>query len=422
MTDLCSTCRVIKTKSIRQDGNHYKQLNTFQATPKLEMDTRSQFPLFPGFSILHCSFIILRALSVCTCCCCCRSSFLCGELDGARLFVDALDKGAGVDAALVVLLLVVVGGGGVVVVVVVVVLVALGGALFGGIAGAGSVTNGAASVASVASVGAGVRASSSIGSSSIGSSSVRSSGIRSSAVVGASLLDHLNRHDAAKGTSTSRVLAPDQADVVLASDLTCALLAGGNGSGERVVGGAAGVVAAALVAVDVLGDLDVLPVLGGAVRVDHAGVGPGAVAVDLVQRHLEVAAGRDLRELAAHLGHDGLRARLDVVAAGAHRLAHRLGRRAAEPRGVLLEGVAARAVTGGRRVDAQRPADAACVADGVGDGCVARDELGREEGRGGEDGLEGHVVGELLSWVVAGEVLKVIFFARRADRQEMSKD
>lgn len=399
------------------------------------MDTRSQFPLFPGFSKLHCSFIILRALSVCTCCCCCcccRSSFLCGELDGARLLVDALDKGAGVDAALVVLLLVVIGGGGVVVVVVV--LVALGGALLGGIAGAGSVTNGAAGVASVACVGAGVRASSSVGSSSIGSSSIgsssvrssgiRSSSIRSSAVVGTPLLDHLNRHDAAKGTSTSRVLAPDQADVVLASDLTGALLAGGNGSGERVVGGAAGVVAAALVAVDVLGDLDVLPVLGGAVRVDHAGVGPGTVAVDLVQRHLEVAAGRDLRELAAHLGHDGLRARLDVVAAGAHRLAHRLGRRAAEPRGVLLEGVAARAVTGGRRVDAQRPADAACVADGVGDGCVARDELGREEGRRGEDGLERHVVGELLSWVVVGEsiIKSDFFFAKRADRQEVSKD
>ena len=136
-------------------------------------------------------------------------------------------------------------------------------------------------------------------------------------------------------------------------------------------------------------DINVLPVLAGAVGIDHAGVRTATVSVDLVQRHLHLAALRHLRQLLARLGHDGLGARLELVVARADRLAKRVRRVALEPRAVLLEGVAARPVARRARVDAQRHARAAGVAGRGDDGAVAGHELGGGEQGGEEEGLEG---------------------------------
>src|SRR5699024_10157680 len=113
---------------------------------------------------------------------------------------------------------------------------------------------------------------------------------RGGTVASAGSIGHLNRDDTTKGTSISRVLAADHADVVLASDLAGTRLVGGNSRDERVVGSAASVVATTLVASHVGRHLDVLPALGRAVRVDHALERASTVGVDLVDRHLERAA------------------------------------------------------------------------------------------------------------------------------------
>lgn len=146
------------------------------------------------------------------------------------------------------------------------------------------------------------------------------------------------------------------------------------------------------------GDGDGRPLLAGAVGADAAGVGAAAVGVDLVQRHLHVSAGGDLRELVARLGHDGGRSGLEGVVAAAEGLAKGGGRVAAEAGGVLLEGVAPGAVAGGGGVDAEGHAVAAGVAGGGDDGAVAGREAGRGEEGEGEEGLEGRHGGGWAGW------------------------
>jgi len=137
------------------------------------------------------------------------------------------------------------------------------------------------------------------------------------------------------------------------------------------------------------GDLDVLPRGTSAVIVDHAGVGAAAVGVDLVERHLDLAAGGDLRQLVAGLGHDRLGAGLELVGTGADRLAEGVGGIAPEAGAVLLEGVSPGSVAGSGGVNAQSHAAAAGIAGCADDGTVAGDQAGQE---GGDDeGLERHV-------------------------------
>ena len=101
-----------------------------------------------------------------------------------------------------------------------------------------------------------------------------------------------------------------------------------------------------------------------------------------MERHGELAAGRDLRERVARLVEDGLGAGLDVVVAGPERLAHRVLSVAAEARRVLLERAAARAVPRRGGVDAERHARSAGVTGGGDDGAVACHETCSEKDGG----------------------------------------
>lgn len=201
--------------------------------------------------------------------------------------------------------------------------------------------------------------------------------------------NHLNRNNTTKRTSPSRVLATNQADVVLASNLTGALLVGGNSGGKRMIGFSASIVTAT-VPLNVLGNLDVLPGLGSAIRVNHAGVGAGTIAVDLVQSHLDVATLRDLGKLATHLGHDSLRTRFDIVVTGTNRLTHSLCGLTSETSGILLERVSTGSISRSAGVNTQSHALATSVADSVGDDAVSRDKLGSKDGGSSEKSLERH--------------------------------
>lgn len=200
---------------------------------------------------------------------------------------------------------------------------------------------------------------------------------------------HLNGDDASEGTSTSGILAANKADIVLASNSTSALLVGGDGSGEREVGSLA-ISFTATSSGNVLGDLDVGPGGSGAVIVDHASVRASAVGVDLVESHGEFATGADLGENIASLGHDGLGAGLEVVVTGSEGLAKGFSGVTSESGGILLEGVSARAVSGGRGVNAESHARTAGVTSGGDNGTVSSDELGGEEDRRENGILERH--------------------------------
>ncbi|PMB70734.1 hypothetical protein BM221_003189 [Beauveria bassiana] len=166
-------------------------------------------------------------------------------------------------------------------------------------------------------------------------------------------------------------------------------------SHQRVVGGASLTVAAALVAVDVLRDLNVFPGGAGAVGIDHARVGAGTVRVDLVKGHGQLAAGGDLGESASSLGHDLAHAAFKIVGALADSLAQGISRGTAEAGGVLLEGIASGSVTGSRGHDSEGHALATGVTNSAGDGGVARDEPGSHEHGSSEDRLDGsHFSGE----------------------------
>lgn len=156
------------------------------------------------------------------------------------------------------------------------------------------------------------------------------------------------------------------------------------------------------------GDGDGRPPLAGAVGADAAGVGAAAVGVDLVECHLHLAAGGDLRQLVARLGHDGGRAGLEGVVAAAEGLAKGRGRVAAEAGGVLLEGVAPGAVAGGRGVDAEGHAVAAGVAGCGNDGAVAGCEAGGGEEGEGEESLEGRHGGWWVGWASRWELVEVV--------------
>lgn len=139
---------------------------------------------------------------------------------------------------------------------------------------------------------------------------------------------------------------------------------------------------AAVVSGDVGGDLDVGPRLGGAVGVDHAVVGARAVAVDLVDGHLDLAAGCDLGQLGAGLRHDGPGAGLQVVLAAAQGLAHRRSVVALEPCRVLLERIPAGAVPGSRAVNTEGHAGTTAGGSSLDDGTVAGHEGNKSEYRG----------------------------------------
>ena len=80
-----------------------------------------------------------------------------------------------------------------------------------------------------------------------------------------------------------------------------------------------------------------------------------------MERHLDLAAGRDLRKLLARLGHDGLGAGLEVVVASADSLAEGVGLVTTEAGRVLLERVSPGAVTRSRGVDAESHYKTECV-------------------------------------------------------------
>jgi hypothetical protein len=81
---------------------------------------------------------------------------------------------------------------------------------------------------------------------------------------------HLDWDTATEGTSTSRVLATDHADVARTSDSTCAGHARRDGGSERKILHLSVLVAATSVTLEVLGNGDGLPVGSSTCGVDHA--------------------------------------------------------------------------------------------------------------------------------------------------------
>lgn len=117
------------------------------------------------------------------------------------------------------------------------------------------------------------------------------------------------------------------------------------------IGDLAILVTAPPVAGHVRGDIDLGPLGAGAGGVHHARVRAGAVRVDLVQGHHQLAAGVDLRQGAAAGREDVGGARLDVVGAGADGLAAGVCGVSAETGGVGLEGIAVGAIAGSAPVN-----------------------------------------------------------------------
>lgn len=207
---------------------------------------------------------------------------------------------------------------------------------------------------------------------------------------------HLNRNDTTKWASSSRVLATDHADIALASNIASALLVGGNSSNKRMVSGVASVVTATLVTVNILGNLDVLPGLRSAVRVDHASIRTGTVRINLMKGHGDLTTRRNLGERSTVLRQNSLSATLNIVCTSSNGLADTLGSLATEASSILLEGIATSAVTGSRRDDSKSGARATSIANSVGDDAVARNKLGGQDGSGSEDSFERHCGGGLM--------------------------
>lgn len=129
----------------------------------------------------------------------------------------------------------------------------------------------------------------------------------------------------------------------------------------------------------------------GSVIVNGTAVWATAVAVDLMQGHLDLAALGDLRQGLARLAHDGGGSGLDVVVTTGKGLAHGVGGLALEARRILLERVPPGAVSRRRRVDAKGHALATCIASRPDNGSVPsyeRREEGEEDGCG--EGLGRH--------------------------------
>lgn len=136
---------------------------------------------------------------------------------------------------------------------------------------------------------------------------------------------------------------------------------------------------ATILAGHVGGDSNVGPCGSSTVGVDHALVRTRTVTVDLVNGHLDLAAGCDLRKHVTGLSHDGLGAGLEVVGASAEGLANSVCGITLEAGAVLLEGVAAGSVAGSSAVDAEGHAGAACWSGGLDDGTVASHEGNESE-------------------------------------------
>lgn len=125
---------------------------------------------------------------------------------------------------------------------------------------------------------------------------------------------------------------------------------------------------------DVGGDLDVGPLGGGGIGVDHAGVWAGTVTVDLVDGHLDLATGGDLGQHVTGHGHDGLGTGVDVVVAAPEGLADGVSGVTLEASRVLLAGVSAGGVTRSVGVDTESHARATTGGGSLDDGTVASHE------------------------------------------------
>ncbi|KAJ2905474.1 hypothetical protein MKZ38_005350 [Zalerion maritima] len=105
-------------------------------------------------------------------------------------------------------------------------------------------------------------------------------------------------------------------------------------------------------------------ILASSVAVDHALVGAGAIAVNLVEGHLNFASLGDLWKHVSGLGHNRLGAGFEVVVAGAEGLAEGVG------------------------IDAKSHALTTGMTGGL-DGTVASNELGGSQEGGSKDSPEG---------------------------------
>jgi hypothetical protein len=185
---------------------------------------------------------------------------------------------------------------------------------------------------------------------------------------------HLNGNTASKGPSTSGVFAADHADTCLPCDLSCASHSSGDRGCEGKVLHLSVAVTSTIAALKVLGDSDGLPVRASACGIDHALVRTSTIGVDLVDGHHDLATSGDLRKGSTAHGHHRSSSGSDVVVTSTKSLSTSGGGIATEPGGVLLEGVAASAVTRSGGVDTDRRSLTTSIAGCSDDGCVAGHE------------------------------------------------
>jgi hypothetical protein len=195
---------------------------------------------------------------------------------------------------------------------------------------------------------------------------------------------------ATEGTSTSGVLATDHADVALASDGTCAGHASWDRGSEGKILHLSVPVTATGVALEVLGDSDWLPVGSCTCGVDHALVWASTVGVDLVNSHHDLESvshdsvdwrmmsylttSSDLRKCAAVHCHDLCGASIDGIVASTKGLTASSCGVATEASRVLLEGVAASAVTRSGGVNTDGRTLTTGISCSANDGTVASHE------------------------------------------------
>jgi hypothetical protein len=200
----------------------------------------------------------------------------------------------------------------------------------------------------------------------------------------------LNWNTATEGSSTSGVLATNHADVALTSDGTRAVHARGDRGSEGEILHRSVFVTSTSVTIEVLGDSDGLPVGSRSCGVNHALVRTGTVGIDLVNSHhdLEIVSldsekcvvlsylttSSDLRKCAAVHLHDLCGASVDGVVASTKSLAASSCGIAFEASRILLEGVAASAVTRSGRDNTDGRTLTAGVTSSADDGSVAGHE------------------------------------------------
>lgn len=153
-------------------------------------------------------------------------------------------------------------------------------------------------------------------------------------------------------------------------------------------------VATTSIALEILGHGDGLPVGARASGVDHAGVWSGTVRVDLVDSHHDLATSRHLRKSAAVHLHDCSGSSLDVVVTSTKSLTAGSSGIAAEASGVLLEGVAASAVTRSGWVDTDGRTLATSITGSTNDSAVASHKRRGSQKAEGNNGGFGEVHSE----------------------------